>query len=99
MSSTPNILSDADSAVAKIDTADELMVSTLREYLHSHGCMVIVNGRSVKDPLYHIIVGDKTFVEEILVRRNLYETRTLVLMYTTDEDEVQGILQRFKDEY
>lgn len=94
MRTAPNILSNDDVTVAEIDAVDELMVSTLREYLHSRGCTVIVNGRSVKDPLYHIIVGDKNFVEEILGRRNTNEIRTLALVYNTDEDEMQDMLQR-----
>ncbi len=87
---TPPTIDSAtpEKPIARIDTADEQFASPIREFLTAHYCDVTVNDPSSHRSTYHIVCGDREFVEAIYEKAPDRSQKRIALVWNVIPEEV-----------
>lgn len=66
---------------ARIDSQDLQMSQPLRDFLSSWGCAVFINQPPVQSAVYHLVCGERDFVQSILPSEANDQARTVAIIW------------------
>lgn len=85
-----------EKTIARIDAQDVHSVDSVRDFLVSFGCDVIINRSSGAPVDYHIICGDSSFVKQIFSDVSTEARKRLVMLFDSEDGEALEIPMQTK---
>lgn len=83
---------DFDFPVACLDAQDFSIVPPFREFLETHGCVVVSNRQSAIAASYQIIIGSYEYVKTIFEKNGKLVDHPFVLLYDSDKTKADDLV-------